>query len=357
MKALVLSGGKGSRLAPITSTSAKQLVPVANKPVLFYVLEQIANSGISDVGIVVGDTEQEIRKAVGNGENFGLNITYIRQSRPGGLAHAIQESKSFLGLSDFLVFLGDNLLFDQNYLFNLLDSKSDVSLMVTKVDNPEQFGIVSLDQNNRIVSLIEKPQTFVSDLALVGIYLFKTKKIWQVIQNLKPSKRGELEITDAISELLNSGSSVSYTKIEGYWKDQGKPEDIIDANREILDSYVGRLIPENNHISNSKLIGRVRVGQNCVIENSEITGPCIIGDNCKIIKSEIKPYCSISDNCELVGIEIYNSVVMKDTEILGKEIKRTMIHNSLIGKEVSITSNSANDSMSLVLGDKSKIEI
>lgn len=357
MKALVLSGGKGSRLAPITSTSAKQLVPIANKPVLYYVLEQIANSGIREVGIVVGDTEQEIRESVGNGEKFGLEVTYIRQSRPGGLAHAIQESRAYLGLSDFLVFLGDNLLFDQNYLFNLLDQDKDVGLMVTEVPNPEQFGVVELDQNNKIVNLVEKPKEFISNLALVGIYLFKTKKIWQMIENLKPSKRGELEITDAISELLKSGSSVTYTKIDGYWKDQGRPEDIIDANREILDSYIGKKIPESCDLSGSEIIGRVSLGENCRIINSKITGPCIIGNNCYIENSEIKPFCSISDSCDLFSAEVYNSVVMRDTRIAGTHNKRVEIRDSLIGKEVSVNVNPVNNSKIMILGDKSKLEL
>ncbi len=352
MKGLVLSGGYGTRLRPITYTQAKQLVPVANKPVLFYGLEALSEAGIKEVGIVVGDTHREIEEAVGDGSRFGLKVTYIHQEKPLGLAHAVKISRYFLDGENFVMYLGDNILKASlsPFIERFESSGADALILVAEVEHPERFGVVEL-KDGKVVRLVEKPKQPPSNLALVGVYFF-TPTIFSAVEAIKPSWRGELEITDAIQWLVDNGHTVECEKVEGWWKDTGKLEDLLEANRLILDDIERRIEAE---ILDSKIEGRVGVGRGTVIENSIVRGPCIIGQNCRISSCYIGPYTSIQDGVELKNIEMENSIVLRGAKI--KNIQGR-IHTSLIGRDVQITRREGKPSgITLMLGDRSKIEL
>ena len=351
MKGLVLAGGSGTRMRPITSTQAKQLIPIANKPVLFYALEQLVHCGITEIGIIIGSTAEEIKKACGDGSTFGARFTYIQQDSPAGLAHAVKISKPFLGNDEFCVFLGDNFLMDVAYLERCVDSEASVTLMTTKVDNPSSFGIVEM-KDGRVASMQEKPKSPRSNLALVGIYVFKTPLIWQAVESILPSKRGELEITDALSWLLCEGVEIGTEEIEGYWKDLGTPESILQANQDVLDEFIDSKNTKNYHCS-AKIQGRVSVGDNVVLKNVTIRGPVVIGDGCTIKNSYIGPYTSIDKNCIVFGTEIHNSIILSNCRI---ETNNHRLENSIIGTECEIIANKSNYH-SVLLGQGSKIEL
>src|SRR3989339_257096 len=291
MKGLVLSGGKGTRLRPITHTSAKQLVPVANKPILFYGLEAIAKSDIKEVGIVVGDTKNEIKSAVGDGSKFGLKVTYIEQEAPLGLAHAVKISQSFLKDDEFVMYLGDNLIRDgiKTFVDKFKEKKPNSQILLAKVTNPQHFGVAELE-DGRIINLVEKPKQPKSDLALVGVYMFD-KNIFEAVNVIKPSLRGELEITDAIQYLVDKKYNVLPHIITGWWKDTGKLEDMLEANCIILNSYIGpftsvyfNTVIENSEIEHSIVLENSKIKEVKRIEDS------LIGQNVEILKSEKKPH-------------------------------------------------------------------
>jgi glucose-1-phosphate thymidylyltransferase len=353
MKALVLSGGSGSRLRPITYTSAKQLLPVANKPVLFYGLESIRDAGISDVGIVVGDTEPAIRAAVDDGSEFGLNITYIRQDAPRGLAHAVLVAGEFLGDDDFVMYLGDNFIVGG--ITSLVDEfgsrRPDAQIMLTRVPDPREFGVAELDDAGEVIALVEKPKKPKSDLALVGVYIF-TPAVHEAVRQLAPSWRGELEITEAIQWLIDNGRKVRSTRITGYWKDTGNVADMLEVNRMVLEGLKPSMRGEVDGAT--ELIGRVLIEPGAQVRESRIVGPAIIGASTRVSRSYVGPFTSVAEDCAIVDSEIEYSIVLRGASIQG--VRR--IEASLIGHDVEVTpSPTAPRAHRLILGDHSKVQI
>uniref|UniRef100_A0A7V4E307 Glucose-1-phosphate thymidylyltransferase n=1 Tax=candidate division WOR-3 bacterium TaxID=2052148 RepID=A0A7V4E307_UNCW3 len=352
MKGLILSGGKGTRLRPITHYLSKQLIPVANKPVLFYSLEAMQEAGIKDVGIVIGDTWREIKEIVQDGKRWNLNVTYIHQEAPLGLAHAVMISEDFIGKEPFVMYLGDNILKEgiKRFVKEFEEKLPDAQIFVSEVSNPQDFGVVIIKEG-KIVKLIEKPKKPKSNLALVGVYIFN-HHIFKAVKNLKPSWRGEYEITDAINWLLNNKYKVNYLKVKGWWKDTGKPEDLIEANRIILEDLIEDV---KGKVKNSKIIGKVNIGENTIVENSHLRGPVIIGKNCIIKDSYIGPFTSISDECEIIKAEIEDSIIMEGSKIIEIEGR---IEESIIGKEVLIKKNDLKRKVKkFVIGDHSIINL
>jgi glucose-1-phosphate thymidylyltransferase len=353
MKALVLSGGSGTRLRPITHTSAKQLLPVANKPVLFYGLEAIAAAGITDVGIVVGDTAPAISEAVGDGSAFGLHATYIRQEAPLGLAHAVLVARDFLGDDDFVMYLGDNFIVGgiESLVTEFSVVRPDAQIMLTQVADPRAFGVAELDPAGRVVRLEEKPQVPRSDLALVGVYMF-TPAVHEAVAALTPSWRGELEITEAIQWLLDNGRPVSSTVVTGYWKDTGNVADMLEVNRLVLETIEPRV--DGVVDSGCEIIGRVVVGPGAQISGSRIVGPVIIGAGSKVTGSYVGPFTAIADECAIDDSEIEYSIVLSGASIRG--VRR--IEASLIGHDAEVTpATRVPRAHRLVLGDHSKVQI
>jgi glucose-1-phosphate thymidylyltransferase len=353
MKALVLAGGSGSRLRPITYTSAKQLIPVANKPVLFYVLEAIAEAGIRDVGIVVGDTANSIHAAVGDGRAFGLTVTYIRQSAPLGLAHAVLVARDYLGDNDFVMYLGDNFIVGgiTALIDEFISGRPDAQIMLTHVSDPTQFGVVELDDAGGVMRLEEKPSRPKSDLALVGVYIF-TPAVHEAVRHLAPSGRGELEITQALQWLVDNGQKVRPTMISGYWKDTGNVTDMLEVNRMVLEGIVAS--KEGSVDAASQLIGRVVVESAARVISSRIVGPAIIGAGTVVERSYIGPFTSVGQDCAIADSEIEYSIVLPSASIRG--VRR--IEASLIGQGVDVTpAPPVPRAHRLVLGDHSKVQI
>jgi glucose-1-phosphate thymidylyltransferase len=352
MKALVLSGGKGTRLRPITHTSAKQLVPIANKPILFYGLESLAQAGICEVGIIVGETKNEIKAAVGNGSKWGLSITYIEQEAPLGLAHAVKISQQFMGDDDFVMYLGDNLLKDglSSLVTEFQSNRPNAQILLSHVPNPHQFGVAQL-KGNTVVQLEEKPLHPKSDLALVGVYLFD-KNIFTAVNAIKPSPRGELEITDAIQYLIDNGFTVHPHIVSGWWKDTGKLEDMLEANRLILETKDKEI--SGTVDSASCIEGKVVIERNAQVINSSIRGPVIIGENTRIINSYVGPFTSIYYGCHIEQCEIEHSIILENSTI--KDIKR--LEDSLIGQNVKISKTEKKPAAyRIMVGDSSSVEI
>ncbi|KUF20440.1 MULTISPECIES: glucose-1-phosphate thymidylyltransferase [Streptomyces] len=353
MKGLVLAGGSGTRLRPITHTSAKQLVPVANRPVLFYGLESLAEAGITQVGVVVGDTEQEIREAVGDGSRFGLDVTYIRQDAPLGLAHGVRIAREFLGDSDFVMYLGDNFIIDGIVPFveQFRSRPADAQILLTRVSDPSAFGVAELDERGEVRRLVEKPEFPKSDLALVGVYLF-TPAIHRAIDGLAPSARGELEITDAIQRLIEDGCPVRSSEITGYWKDTGNVADMLEVNREVLERV--EPLVEGDVDEASEIVGRVVVARGAVVRNSRIIGPAAIGADCELTDCYIGPFTSVSDGCRVAHSEIEFSIVLPEASIEG--VGR--LQSSLIGRRATVTAAPrVPNSTRLVLGDHSSVRL
>ena len=351
MKGLILSGGKGTRLYPLTYTCAKQLVPVANKPVLFRVIESIKEAGISEIGVVVGDTAPEIREAVGDGSRWDVKITYIPQDAPLGLAHAVKISEGFLGQDRFVMFLGDNVI--QGGISVLIrqfeDSDCNAQIVLTKVANPQQYGVAVL-KNGAIVRLVEKPRDPPSDLALVGIYMFD-HSVFEAVNAIKPSWRNELEITDAIQYLVDHGSTVRPYVHTGWWIDTGAPGDMLDANRLVLDEMEPKI--EGYVDRASKLIGKVIVQKGAEIIGSVIRGPAIIGEETRIVNAYIGPFTSVYHHVVVERSEIEHSIVLEHSRIV--DIPQR-IENSLIGRNVEIVrSPLLPKAFKLTLGDNSKV--
>ncbi len=353
MKALVLAGGAGTRLRPITHTSAKQLVPVANKPVLFYGLEAIRDAGVTDVGIIVGDTHAEIEAAVGDGAALGISVTYIRQEAPLGLAHCVLIARDFLAEDEFVMYLGDNFLIGG--ITALVDEfragSCDAQILLTKVENPSQFGVAELGPDGQVISLVEKPADPTSDLALVGVYMFRAG-IHEAVRAIAPSWRGELEITDALQWLIDSGRQVRPHLVSGYWKDTGRLEDMLECNRQVLETIEPRMLGSVD--VHSQLIGRVVVEVGAVIERSTVRGPAIIGRGSVVRDTYVGPFTSIYFGCTLEDTEIEHSIVLEESTIRGV----ARIEDSLIGKQVEVSPSSALPrAHRLMLGDHSRVSI
>ena len=354
MKALLLSGGKGTRLRPITYTSSKQLIPIANKPVLFYGIEQIISAGIKDIGIVVGDAKQEIKSVVGNGKKWNIKITYIYQKEPLGIAHAVKIAKDYLKNDDFVLYLGDNLLHEdlRGFVSDFKRKKLDCKILLTEVEHPELFGVAQFNKK-KVIKLIEKPKNPPSNFALCGIYIFN-KNIFPIIEKLKPSHRGEYEITEAIQNLMDKKFKVGHSFVTGWWKDTGKLEDLLEANRIILDRDMGGKI-SCQIPKDTKIQGRVNIGKNSIISGSTIRGPVIIGDNVVIKDCYIGPYTSINNGCSLNGCEIEYSIILENGKL---EKIQGRIDHSLLGKNVEIKSvKKMSAYISLMVGDNSKITL
>jgi glucose-1-phosphate thymidylyltransferase len=357
MKALVLAGGTGSRLRPLTHTGAKQLIPVANKPIIYYGIEDIVEAGIKEIGVIVGDeTIDDVKKGLGDGSHWGINIEYIYQEAPLGLAHCVKISEYFLANERFLMYLGDNILKGglTEFVEDFKREKANALILLTEVSNPQDFGVVELKENGQVKRLVEKPKDPPSNLALVGVYFFD-KNIFQAVNEIKPSWRNELEITDAIQWMVDNGYTVLAYKVKGWWKDTGKPEDILEANRLVLSDLVREISDSAEIDSKSKIIGEVKITEGVKIRDSTVRGPVAIGKDTKIIDSYIGPYTSIYYECEIIDSEIEYSIILEKTKI--REIS-TRLDWCLIGKEVEIYKNSGKPKgLNLILGERSRVGI
>lgn len=353
MKGLILSGGRGTRLRPLTYTSAKQLVPVANKPVLFYGIEALAAAGIRDIGLVVGDTQAEIRAAVGDGSAWGVRVTYIEQDAPRGLAHAVLISERFIGREPFVMYLGDNLLARGIVPFveEFNREKPAAQILLAHVPDPQMFGVAELSDGH-VVRLVEKPKAPKGDLALVGVYMFGPE-VFDSVKRIKPSFRDELEITDAIQDLIDRGLAVRPHIVDGWWKDTGKLEDILEANRLILETLERRI--EGTVDAESRIEGKVIIERGAVVERSVVRGPVIIGADARIIHAYVGPYTAIMNDVEIRDSEIEHSIVLEGSVISDLA---TRVEDSLIGKNVKIYRLPVKPSAyRFMLGDNSEVGI
>lgn len=355
MKGLILSGGQGTRLRPLTYTGAKQLIPIANKPILFYVIENIVNAGILDIGIVISpETGSEVRQAVGDGKKWGARVTYILQEKPLGLSHAVITARPFLKTDPFVMYLGDNLLGTdiRGFKKNFEEANADASILLKPVENPSSFGVASLDGSGRVIRLEEKPASPESNLALVGVYLF-SPRIHKAIDQIKPSARGELEITDAIQELMDSGGNVTSHTVSEWWLDTGKKDDMLTANTIVLDEWIKTDI-RGEVDSSSQIQGRVSIAENARIINSHIRGPVVIGQGAEIRDTFIGPFSSIGDGCIIERSVIEHVVVLKEAVI--RDVDR--LEDSLIGRRAVISKNNRfHNAYRLMIGDDSIVEV
>jgi len=354
MKALILSGGKGTRLYPLTYTSAKQLIPVANKPILFRVIESIRDAGIKEIGIVIGSTGAYVREAVGRGGRWGVEITYISQEKPLGLAHCVKISREFLGEDPFVLFLGDNVI--QGGISELIGdfatNEWHSQIVLIRIKHPEEYGVVELDDDGRIIRLLEKPKNPPSDLALVGVYMFDAH-IHEAVNAIKPSWRGELEITDALQWLVDNNYEVRPHIHRGWWIDTGQPDDLLEANDLVLEELNHSI--EGYVDRDSKVGRRVTIERGAEIINSTVRGPTIIGENSRIVNSYVGPFTSIYHDVLLENCEIEHSMVLEHSRIQDIEAR---IQDSLIGRDVSIRRSSIRPkALKLTIGDHSKLGI
>jgi glucose-1-phosphate thymidylyltransferase len=367
MKGLILAGGAGTRLRPITHTSAKQLVPIANKPILFYGIEAMAEAGITDIGIVVSEDEtgDEIEAAVGDGWQFGVNVSYIRQDAPRGLAHCVLIARDFLGDDEFVVYLGDNML--QQGLVEVLRRFDDdrtgqpelggdarppaAQIHLMHVDDPRSFGVVELDEYGEVIRLVEKPKDPPSDLALVGVYIFDSR-VHDAVRAIRPSWRDELEITDAIQWLLDNGHRVTHEVLSGWWIDTGKKDPLLDCNRLVLETLDAR--NDGKVDDSSRVIGRVVIEEGAELVNSTVRGPAIVGRNTKLVDTYVGPFTSIAADCRVTDAEIEYSVVLERTRIEGVH----RLHDSLLGRDtVVVRCETRPHATRLMLGDHSIVEL
>jgi glucose-1-phosphate thymidylyltransferase len=353
MKGLILSGGAGTRLRPITHTSAKQLVPVANKPVLFYGIEALVDAGITEIGIIVApDTGAEIRAAAGDGERFGARITYIPQQQPLGLAHAVLTAEDFLAGSPFVMYLGDNLLRDGivDLVTAFREHEPDALILLTKVPDPWHYGVAELDGES-VVRLVEKPKDPPSDMALVGVYMF-TPVILETARQIEPSWRGELEITDAIQRLIDGGARVESHAVTGWWKDTGQLADMLEANRLVLEDIDRRIEGE---LAETRIDGRVVIEPGARLEGSVVRGPAIIGPGARIVSSYVGPYTSIDRDVEVVGSEVEHSILLSGASISHLSAR---MEASLLGRNVKLEhGDGLPKTLRMIVGDNSEIHI
>ncbi|MEA2123416.1 MAG: glucose-phosphate thymidylyltransferase [Solirubrobacteraceae bacterium] len=354
LKGLILSGGRGTRLRPITYTSAKQLVPVANKPVLFFGIEAMAEAGITDIGIIIApETGDEIRAAAGDGSQFGVRITYIVQDEPAGLAHAVLTAEPFLGDSPFVMYLGDNLL--QGGMADLVaafrDHAPQALILLTPVPDPENYGVAELGEDRQVVRLVEKPADPPSDLALVGVYMF-TPLIHTAAKSIEPSARGELEITDAIQWLVDSGHTVESHVVRGWWKDTGRLDDMLEANRLILETFERRI---DGELVDSQVDGRVVVEAGARLERSTVRGPAVIGRDALVRDAYIGPYTAIGDRCVVDTAEVEHSILLEGSSVAHLDGR---MESSLLGKDVKIARGDGQPrAYRFMVGDNSEIGI
>lgn len=356
MKALILSGGKGTRLRPLTYTGAKQLVPVANKPILWYGIEGIVAAGITEIGIIISpETGEEVKNLTGNGDRFGAKITYILQEQPAGLAHAVKVGQPFLGDSPFIMYLGDNLIESQLSQFSerFKQQKLDALILLRTVNNPSAFGVAVVDDQGRVLKLVEKPKVPPSNLALVGVYFFD-KTIHDAIAKIQPSPRGELEITDAIQQLIDDHKSVEACTLEGWWLDTGKKDDLLSANQIILDSCITYDVAVEID-ENSQILGRVKIGKGTKLVNCSIRGPVIIGENCHLENCFVGPYSSVANKVTLIDAEIEHSVILSEAKIIG--INQRIV-DTVIGRRASLsTAPQRPKALRFMIGDDSQVEL
>jgi glucose-1-phosphate thymidylyltransferase len=354
MKGLILSGGRGTRLRPITYTSAKQLVPVANKPVLFYGIQAMAEAGIREIGIIIApETGDEIREAAGDGSQFGVQITYVVQDEPAGLAHAVLTAEPFLGDSPFVMYLGDNLL--QGGISELVaefqEQQPDSLILLTPVPDPQNYGVAELDGNGSVRRLVEKPPEPATDLALVGVYMF-TPLIHDAARAIQPSPRGELEITDAIQWLVDGGHRVESHVVRGWWKDTGRLDDMLEANRLILET-VERTI--DGQLADSQVDGRVVIEAGAVLERSTVRGPAIIGAGAVLRDAYIGPYTAVGRHCTIERAEVEHSILLEGSSVRGLDGR---MESSLLGRGVAISRDDRQPrAYRFMVGDNSDIRI
>jgi glucose-1-phosphate thymidylyltransferase len=354
LKGLILSGGAGTRLRPITHTSAKQLVPVANKPVLFYGIEALVEAGITEIGVIIApETGEEIKQAAGDGSSFGASLTYVEQEAPLGLAHALLTAEEFLGQNAFVMYLGDNLLRDG--IVELVEAfrrnEPDALILLTPVDDPSSYGVAELN-GDRVVRLVEKPKDPPSDLALVGVYMF-TPAIFDAARSIEPSGRGELEITDAIDRLIESDRRVEPHIVKGWWKDTGKLEDMLEANRLVLEDIEQKI--DGDLDADSRVEGRVVIEPGAKLERTVVRGPAIIGSGTRISDAYIGPYTAIDRDVVITGSEVEHSIVLAGSSIRGLHAR---MEASLLGKNVSLSrSEGMPKTLRFLVGDNAKISI
>jgi glucose-1-phosphate thymidylyltransferase len=354
LKGLILSGGRGTRLRPITYTSAKQLVPVANKPVLFYGIEAMAAAGIREIGIIIApETGDEIRAAAGDGSQFGVQITYVVQDEPAGLAHAVLTAEPFLGDSPFVMYLGDNLL--QGGMEALVQEfqaeRPDSLILLTPVPDPENYGVAELDGAGAVTRLVEKPKEPATDLALVGVYMF-TPHIHHAARSIQPSARGELEITDAIQWLVDSGRRVDSHIVRGWWKDTGRLDDMLEANRLILET-INRQV--DGELTESQIDGRVIVESGARLERTTVRGPAIIGAGAHLVDAYIGPYTAVGRHCVIEGAEVEHSILLEGSTVRGLDGR---MESSLLGRDVHISrTHRQPKAYRFMVGDNSEIGI
>ena len=354
MKGLILAGGSGRRLRPITHKTAKQLVPIANKPILHYVIEDLVGVGITDLGIVVGDTAKEIEKSVGDGSQWNADITYIRQEEPLGLAHAVLIAESFLGQEKFIMYLGDNMFEDSLHevVEDFEKSSTNARLLLAKVDNPQAFGVAEIDEQGAIKGLVEKPENPKSDLALVGVYLFDPT-VHRAVKAIEPSDRRELEITDAIQWMIDEENNIEHRTLKGWWIDTGKKDPLLLCNELILGKIETLLLSQIDETVTLK--GEIVAGENVEIIDSNIQGPVVIGSGVRIERSDIGPYVSIGDDCKIEDSSVESSVLMEKSYVSGV----THLTKSVLGREVEIDGKETEfqESTSVMLGDRTKVNL
>ncbi len=368
MKGLLLAGGAGTRLRPITHTSAKQLVPVANKPILFYGIEAMVEAGITEIGIIVGDTRQEIFAAVGDGSRWGIEVTYLPQESPEGLAHCVLIARDFLGDDDFVMYLGDNML--QQGLQHFVDAfeaarrasdeprlgeepeiKAAAQILLATVDDPRQFGVAEIGPGGHVVRLVEKPSDPPSNLALVGVYLFD-RTIHEAVRSIEKSARGELEITDAIQWLIDHGHAVRHEVLEGWWLDTGKKDPLLESNRRVLETIARRVDGEVD--GESSIEGNVVLEEGARVVASRVRGPAVIGADTVVTNSYIGPFSSVAARCEVTNSELDHSVVLEDARII--DVPR--LTDSLIGRSTEVRRTERKPkALRLMLGDHSVVEL
>jgi glucose-1-phosphate thymidylyltransferase len=353
LKGLILSGGKGTRLRPITHTSAKQLVPVANKPVLFYAIEALARAGIKEVGVIIApETGEEIRHAAGDGSRFGVELTYILQDEPAGLAHAVLTAEPYLGDSPFVMYLGDNLLQGgiEGLVSSFRDSQPDALILLTPVPNPDSYGVAELS-DGKVVRLVEKPREPRTNLALVGVYMF-TASVHAAAKAIEPSARGELEITDAIQHLVDQGHRVEPHIVNGWWKDTGRLDDMLEANRLVLDTIQTRLEGE---LIDSQVDGRVVIEAGARLERCTVRGPAIIGAGARLTDCYFGPYTAIGEECEISGAEVEHSILLAGSAV--RDLDGRM-ESSLLGRNVKVGRDARQPrAFRFMVGDNSEIGI
>ena len=352
MKALITAGGHGTRLRPITHTQNKHLIPIANKLMLDYALEYVREANISDVGIIINADDDSIKSEFGDGSSRDIKITYIPQDAPLGLAHVVKISEKFIGDDPFIFYLGDNILVGGvgKFVTGFEGAGSNCHLALSKVPDPNRFGVAEIN-NNKIVSIEEKPDKPKSNLAVTGIYLYDSS-IFEAVNNIKPSARGELEISDAHQYLLEKGYHISYSEITGWWKDTGKPSDLLEANRLVLDNIEDS---RKSKIIHTKIMGKVSIGENVKISNSVIEGPVIINDDSTIDQAHITPHTAIGKRCEIINCTVGNSIIMSESTIKNVDDK---ISNSLLGTDVQIIGSHKDEQVHrFILGDQSRVVI